>query len=91
MKGRYLMTRKNLKTFDKEQCLKGGLSKVKPKGAFNNYVDRILPFFDPPPPCVDNFYTLNVDILTPSPLIVSTYLVIECLLTEIVRCNCLFE
>ena len=43
------MTRKNLKTFDKEQCLKGGLSKVKPKGAFNNYVDRILPFFDPPP------------------------------------------
>ena len=30
------------------------------KGAFNNYVDRILPFFDSPP-CVDSFYTLSVD------------------------------
>ena len=33
------------------------------KGAFNNYVDRILPFFDPvppPPPCVDSFYILSV-------------------------------
>ena len=37
-------------------------------GAFNNYVDRILPMFDPPPPpppppypCVDSFYTLSVD------------------------------
>ena len=28
--------------------------------AFNNYVDRILPFSDPPP-CVDSFYTLSVD------------------------------
>ena len=42
------------------------------KGSFNNYVDRILPFFDPPPPsCVDSFYTLSVDknghFLTPSP------------------------
>ena len=40
-------------------------------GSFNIYVDRILPFFDPPPPCVDSFYTLSVDknrhILTPSP------------------------
>ena len=31
------------------------------KGAFNNYVDRILPFFDPPPLCVDSFHTLSVD------------------------------
>jgi hypothetical protein len=31
-------------------------------GAFNNYVDRILPLFDPPPtPCVDSFCTLSVD------------------------------
>ena len=30
------------------------------RGAFNNYVDRILPFFDPPPPCMDSFYSLNV-------------------------------
>ena len=47
------------------------------QGAFNNYVDRILPFFAPPP-CVDNFYTLSVDksrhFLTPSPLILSTQL-----------------
>ena len=39
------------------------------KGSFNNYVDTILLFFDPPP-CVDSFYTLNVDknrdFLTPS-------------------------
>ena len=28
---------------------------------FKNYVDRILPFFDPPPTCVDSFYTLSVD------------------------------
>ena len=39
--------------------------------AFNYYVDRILPFFDPPPSCVDSFYTLSVDkkrhFLTPSP------------------------
>jgi hypothetical protein len=31
------------------------------KGAFNNYVDRILPLFDPPHPYVDSFYTLSVD------------------------------
>ena len=32
------------------------------KGSFNKYVDRILPFFDPPPlPYVDTFYTLSVD------------------------------
>ena len=40
------------------------------KGALSNYVDRNLPFFDPPPPCVDSFYTLSVDknrhFLTPS-------------------------
>ena len=40
------------------------------KGSFNNYVDRILPFFDPLSPCVDGFYTLSVDknrhFLTPS-------------------------
>ena len=73
LKGRYLMTRKNLKTFDKEQCLKGGLSKVKPKGAFNNYVDRTLPFFDPPSalPLRGQKQTF----LTPSsPLILSTQL-----------------
>ena len=34
------------------------------QGSFNNYVDRILPFFDtpsPPRPCVDSFYNLSVD------------------------------
>ena len=49
-----------------------------PKGSFNNYVDRNLSFFDPPPLCVDIFHTLSVDknrhFLTPSPLILSTYL-----------------
>ena len=50
-------------------------------GAFNNYVDRILPFFDPnPPPCVDSFYTLSGDknrhFLTPPPHLV--HVVIEC-------------
>ena len=39
-------------------------------GSFINYVDRILPFFAPPP-CVDSFNTLSVDknrhFLTPSP------------------------
>ena len=47
--------------------------------AFNNYVDRILPFFYPPPPCVDSFYTLSVDknrhFLTPPPHLV--HIVIE--------------
>ena len=33
--------------------------KLSCKGAFNNYVDRILPFW--PPPCVDSFFTLSVD------------------------------
>ena len=32
----------------------------RPKGSFNNYVDRILPFLTPSP-CVDSFYTLSVD------------------------------
>ena len=36
------------------------VEKNRSKGAFNNYVDRILPLFDPPP-CVDSFYTLIVD------------------------------
>ena len=38
-------------------------------GVLNSYLDRILPFFDPLPPCVDSFYTLIVDrhFLTPSP------------------------
>ena len=44
------------------------------KGAFNNYVDRILPFYASS--CVDSFYTLTVDknrhFSTPSPLIFST-------------------
>ena len=44
-------------------------------GSFNNYVDRILTFFDPPP-CVDSFYTLSVDknrhFWPPPPLILST-------------------
>ena len=39
-------------------------------GAFNTYVDRILPFLTPSL-CVDSFYTLSVDknrrFLTPSP------------------------
>ena len=30
------------------------------KGSFNNYVDKILPFFDPPP-CLDSFDTLSKD------------------------------
>ena len=54
------------------------------KGAFNNYVDRILPFFDPPP-CVDNFHTLSVDknrhFLTPSPPHL-VHVVKECPLTK---------
>ena len=45
------------------------------KGAFNNYVDRFLPFFDPPP-LRENFYTLSVDknrnFLNLSSLILST-------------------
>ena len=40
--------------------------------AFNNYVDRFLPFFEPPLLCVDSFFTLsmgkNRHFLTPSPL-----------------------
>ena len=43
--------------FTNSRRLKGGVKKVGPfftdqcsKGAFNNYVDRILPFFDPLPP-----------------------------------------
>ena len=31
------------------------------KGAFNNHVDIISPFFDHPPTSVDIFYVLNVD------------------------------
>ena len=31
------------------------------KGSFTNYVDKILPFFDHLPPCVDTFYGMNVD------------------------------
>ena len=38
--------------------------KLLPLGSFNNYVDRILPFFDHP--CVDSFYTL----LNPIPKII---------------------
>ena len=30
------------------------------QGSFNNYVDRTLPSFDPPP-CVDSFYILSMD------------------------------
>ena len=55
-----------------------------PKGSFNNYVDRILPFFDPPP-CVDSFYTLSVGknrhFLTPSPPHL-VHVVIECPLRQ---------
>ena len=51
------------------------------KGAFNNYVDRILPLFDPLSPCVDSFYTLSVDknrhFLTPFPPHL-VHIVIEC-------------
>ena len=43
------------------------------KGAFKNYMDRILPFLTPPP-CVDSLYNLSMDknrhFLTP-PLILS--------------------
>ena len=47
------------------------------KGSFNNYLDIILPFFDPPTspgsPRMDSFYTLSVDkhryFLTPFPLL----------------------
>ena len=50
-------------------------------GEFNNYVDRILLFFDPRPPCVDSFYTLSVNknrhFVTASSLILSTFLVIK--------------
>ena len=31
------------------------------KGSFTNYVDKILAFFDHPPPCVDIFYGMNDD------------------------------
>ena len=31
------------------------------KGAFTNYVDKFLAFFDHLPPCVDIFYLINVD------------------------------
>ena len=31
------------------------------KGSFTNYVKKILEFFDHLPPCVDNFYDINVD------------------------------
>ena len=31
------------------------------KGTFFNYVVKILDFFDHLPPCVDNFYCMNVD------------------------------
>ena len=52
------------------------------KGAFNNYLVRILPLFDPLPFCVDSFYTQSVDknrqCLTPSPLHL-VHIVIECL------------
>ena len=36
------------------------------KGSFNNYVDRILPFFGPPP-CVDCFYIISVALFDPLP------------------------
>ena len=31
------------------------------KGAFTNYIDKILAFFDHLPPCVDIFYGMNID------------------------------
>ena len=34
--------------------------KAATRGAFNNYVDRILPFIDPPS-CVDSFCILSAD------------------------------
>ena len=43
------------------------------KGSFNNYVDRILPFFDlpffDPPSCMDSFHTLSVSWTTPTHLV----------------------
>ena len=58
------------------------------KGALSNYVDRNLPFFDPPL-CVDSFYTLSVDknrnIWTPSALLPPlVHVVIECPLIQTV-------
>ena len=57
------------------------LARIISKGAFNNYVERILSFFDPPPPCVNSFYTLSVDknrhFLTPSPRHL-VHVIIEC-------------
>ena len=48
-----------------------GIIHVLSKGAFNNYVDRILPFFDSPPPLRGQFFTLSMDksrhFFTPSP------------------------
>ena len=32
-----------------------------PKGAFTNYVDKFMTFFDHLPPYVDIFYGINVD------------------------------
>ena len=31
------------------------------RGAFTNYVDKFLDFFDQLPPCVDIFYLISVD------------------------------
>ena len=39
-----------------------GMSYIIPwKGAFTNYLDEFLAFFDHLPPCVDIFYLINID------------------------------
>ena len=40
-------------------CVEIGLHYI--KGSFNNYVDIILPFFDPPTPSAWTVFTLSVD------------------------------
>jgi hypothetical protein len=48
-------------TISNYTCQKEKLQEIRfdfVKGAFNNYVDKILPFFDT---CVGSFYTLSVD------------------------------
>ena len=62
---------------------------IRVHSTFNNYVDRILPFSDPPTSFMDSFYTLSVDknrhFLTPFPPHVF-HVVIECPLRSAFFC-----
>ena len=42
------------------------------QGAFKNYVDKILDFFDPPPLLVDNLFNkkLNISLIPLTPMVV---------------------